>query len=482
MAERLTYTINGLPKEVSDIFKKGIEQYAENKKKVIISSFKEGVDNDLYTVDEARKILLEKWNEFYSKYQLNQKNDPDFMKSKADEIEQLKEKIEKNEIETTHLIYGMVRDLNHLQKIFAWTKSGRKHWPEDTLNYYCTDEVCQKAIQEIIEGYDLEKSANELEMKNKEKEELKKEMLSYCKSHFARESIKDYETSDFVKLIPKVKEALMNNVISKYSELSQNNFSSYLQDELDTNVHKSTPSMAEWFINDIDKKYKNFKENPNEKSYDNYDFKNYIDQLLSYETYDSGEIDLTENNEICNDYPASVAWDGFYTGEGSEKDAIDISPFSCTHHSFGKGILAHELGHALSNAFQKNKLSKPSYEKFMELRQCTNSLNKQPKTYDGPRDIEHPGDQLTTEEDMADLISVLVIPDKSLLYNCALLEPKIDGKSYLEVALHVDYLTPHSPPLVRILREAIHKRVALPASCRELMEQNKDNFRFEPCF
>ena len=93
-----------------------------------------------------------------------------------------------------------------------------------------------------------------------------------------------------------------------------------------------------------------------------------------------------------------------------EKDTIRVSMFSCTQHSHGKGILAHELGHALSWLFFKYRLSKPSYGKFMELRKCANTLYKKDKSDRKPALLVHEGDHYRTEEDTADLISFLAIP------------------------------------------------------------------------
>ena len=239
----------------------------------------------------------------------------------------------------------------------------------------------------------------------------------------------------------------------------------------------------------IERKYEDFKSGSyiQKKDYSNYNFKNYIDEFLHSKSY-TIETTPLKTSGLCRGTSPFDVRDHFQYQEMSRKDIIYeqkgfiyISQNSCVNHAYGKNTLAHELGHALSTAFLKGSLSKSSYEKFMELRKCASSLSKKHKNPIHSNNL-HKGDHNTTEEDTADLISYLVIPDKSELSKCSSLVPKENGKSYFNVTLDSSDSSIHSATLLRILREAIHKRMNIPASCQELMEQNKDKFRFEPCF
>ena len=227
--ERLSYKIE-LPKNVSGVFKAGIEQYAKNKKKKIEESFSSGLYQDFYKIEEAKKIIVEKWDEFYKKYQSNKKDKPNFMKDRESDIQKLREKIEKGDLKDLYVIENFALDLIFLQKKLVHLETGI--WPSSNFFYLCSEEPCQKAIEGEIGKYNFKDLTDQLEERNKEKEQKMKEKLSYCKSQFALKALKDYEKSEFEKLIPVVKKALMNNVLSGYSEISRKTFSKYLSDEL----------------------------------------------------------------------------------------------------------------------------------------------------------------------------------------------------------------------------------------------------------
>ena len=221
--ERLSYKID-LPEGASDVFNNGIEQYAKNVKEHITNTFIMSLYNDLYTVDEAKEIFLKKWDEFYIEYKSHRKDNPNFMKEEIHKVERLKLEIENSTFEDLQAIYGNAIELDDLQKTLIYETTDRENHQVFDGNYPCKDQECQKAIQqEITTRYDLENMANEME---KNKDVLKKEMLAYCKSEFALQVVRDHKTSEFLKLIPDIKKALISNVFSKYSNLSQNKLSS----------------------------------------------------------------------------------------------------------------------------------------------------------------------------------------------------------------------------------------------------------------
>lgn len=489
--ERLTYTFK-LPKDATDVFKSGIKEYAEYKKKEKQTSFSSGIYGDFYTIEEAKKILREKFENFEEKYLDEKKLKPDFMKDKIEDYEKIKDKISKDDFEDIYAIGNVANDLYNLNNEMIFQQTGS--WPNSTSSYSCSGSACKKAIQEQIGKQDFSKLYSEIKAKNSEKDKRFQEKITYCKSEFAMKSLKDYEKESFKKLIPEIKENFLKNVFKNYSSDSKAKFNDYMENDLNLSTESKKQDLQE-YIDRIKDNYKSFKENTTPDDYKNYDTKQFMRKLLlDYQTY-TGEIDPLRNMSPCNDSLSYVVWDGFVPKEEAsglgemgedldpEKDNILISMFTCTHHSHGKGILAHELGHALSWAFSQGKLSNESYGKFKQLRQCANTLYKVDANENKPIIIEHEGDLYRTEEDTADLISYIANTDKSLLFECALLEPSSDGETYEnpELSNSIDMGT-HSAPLLRVLQEAIHKRKEIPATCQELINQNKDKFRFEPCF
>jgi hypothetical protein len=317
-------------------------------------------------------------------------------------------------------------------------------------------------------------------------------MMARCKSQFAMKTIQSYENENFKKLIPQIKAALIKKVANGYSKHSQQALQNYLNNDLHMAMRISTDN-EDSFVQSI-KEGKERVGNVDPVT----DQSPLIDRamnLFSYEDY-SYQMAPLRMMSACEDSVASVAWDSFMPikhvrnpsslapGESPNKDNVNVSLFTCTHQQHGKGILAHELGHALSWAFYDHKLSENSYKEFMKMRACATNLYKVKPATDKPiYSYEHPGDSFRTEEDMADLIGYKAIPDQSTIVGCSLLRQSEDGNTYEELELYNSFNgDSHSSPFMRVLQEMIHKRKPLPASCKEIVKNNKDDFRFEPCF
>jgi hypothetical protein len=83
---------------------------------------------------------------------------------------------------------------------------------------------------------------------------------------------------------------------------------------------------------------------------------------------------------------------------------------------------------------------------------------------------------------MADVISYNSIDPTGPIFTCALIDTNSQGTKYKDLALmnkHKD--DSHSSPLLRVLREAIYKKRTLSSSCKQVIEKNKEKFRFWPC-
>ena len=147
--------------------------------------------------------------------------------------------------------------------------------------------------------------------------------------------------------------------------------------------------------------------------------------LIPFTTYSNNKITvLMQNRErLADEYsicPSSMK--ELDNGSFFEKatNTIGMSNFNCTFHEHGKHTLAHELGHALSYWFSKNRQhldesnrpSKKSYNQYMTLRKCANQRYKTDDTREEKKRIpsRHDNDKFRTEEDMADLISLSHLP------------------------------------------------------------------------
>lgn len=487
--ERLSYELD-IPDKANEEFVKGINDYVKSKKKLIEQDFTTAIYEDYYTLDEAKSILKTKFETFNTKYLKQKESNIDFMNSSSTTYTEIKEKVETSKFGDIYALGEVAMKLKNLNNEMIANITGS--WPNNS-KYSCMSMACKKIIQNEVNKIDIKKILSKLKAKNSNANI--KEKLTYCKSQFAMYSIKDYETESFLKLLPEIKSNFMKNVFRDFSLESKTEFEDYLEKDLNISTRFKRENSEE-YINSINSHYEAMKSNSDQNNYNNYDFKQIFDKITSYINYEN-EVDPLGDSNICNDSISYVAWDGFSPKEEADflnemvndadpnKDNLLISTFSCTHHSHGKGIFSHELGHALSYVFASKGLSNESYKKYKNIRKCANTLYKTDidKSKSSYERIGHDNDYIKTEEDTADLISYLANPDKSVLFSCALLKPSQDGNKYEALSLNNKVkMNTHSSPLLRLLQEAIHKRYNIPNSCIQLINQNKNDFRFKPCF
>lgn len=120
------------------------------------------------------------------------------------------------------------------------------------------------------------------------------------------------------------------------------------------------------------------------------------------------------------------------------------------------------------------------------------------KFHDSGKKWHHKHDKYKTEEDTADLITYQVFQGDLNLFACNLFElykkgDAIEGPSeeywnlcvvdpgYFSNTTHYNG-APHSEPLLRVIMEAIHKRMEFPDSCQRVVDIYSDRINFEPCF
>ena len=487
--ERLSYNLD-LPSDASDVLKKGLESYLNHRKSASLSSFSVGIQEGLYTPEESKKILRTEWEKFNRILEDKKKTNPQNLDYLSLQIENFKKDMEDPSFEENGNYGYMAGSLQNLNDNLQSVVTGK--WPDVPYNHCQSD--CKKAVFEEMDRFDYKGFLASLHTKLKDRKTLIKKKMANCKSQFAMDSIDTYQKDKLAKMIPGIKTALFKNVMSGYSKESQKEFKDYL----DKQVHFATKPMksrAGEFIQEVKKVVTTDRSGtpaPRPES-------SLIDRsldLMNYVGYDGDAAPLSQMR-LCSESLSYVAWDNFnpksfrnpqappedYAGEDLEKDNLNISMFSCTHQEHGKNIVAHELGHALSWAFLENKLSEKSYKEYMNLRSCANSLYQVQNDSEKPRTFVHENDRFRVEEDTADLIGYMTIPDKSLIANCTLLDVSEDGKSFENLELmNSRNSDAHSSGLMRVLQEAIHKRRPLPASCKELVNANKDLYRFKPCF
>jgi hypothetical protein len=166
-----------------------------------------------------------------------------------------------------------------------------------------------------------------------------------------------------------------------------------------------------------------------------------------------------------------------------EKPLFHVSSYSCEHQGTGEGILAHELGHALSAFMKLNPEKSPESAKaYLRIRSCVTSANpaQSLNTPDGSI-LAFDGDGNRTEEDTADWLLNKSVKTE-LPVGCALIDFDKTGQyldKYLSlVPVKVD---PHSSGLLRAIRQVKEQKGKIPGPCEEALAAYKGIVEVKSC-
>lgn len=329
---------------------------------------------------------------------------------------------------------------------------------------------CQKAVSSLISQINVPK------LEKKVESELNilsiDDRIAICKSDFVNTHLENTKKENFKKIWPEIKNGYKKKVLPKLSNHSAQFIAKYLDEDI--NFIFSNPVPANTYKSQ-EKLSKSNSPQLSEAS------------LLAraYSIQNSGE--KVFDSSMCSSSGSStyLLWDmyvsqGFLTkaprfrpqGIDPSRDNITVSPYSCEHAQEGKGIIAHEVGHAISNLMSLRTASSSSLRKYNKMRKCASAQWK-----NNPNAViaYHKGDKFFTEEDTADVLSYMAFNDPTSPYGCALLIP--DGSNYESLNLTPPAGDNHTPGMVRLLRElqfkAPHK---IPETCKELIKRNSDKF------
>ncbi|MFA5584216.1 MAG: hypothetical protein WDA09_08370 [Bacteriovoracaceae bacterium] len=341
---------------------------------------------------------------------------------------------------------------------------------------YCKDN-CKKAINHFVNKMDIDSIISNLKTSLNNTD--LKDTLAECKANFISTNLQNNLSDNFEKIWPEVKSGFINNVIPRFSSHSQG----MMKDYLDNGVHF-------YFENPTYKEFPNLKEQMSKKSTNFNDRSNgYFLGDLTQQFYDKDINIFYSDIEVCDPYSSpTLIWDSYLSSENnlpffqrpfydSQKDNISVSPYTCEHHREGSGILAHELGHAISNLMNREGMSTESLQDYRKIRSCASSQWDIAAPAERPY---HPGDKQFTEEDSADIISYLAVNDGKSLYACGFLDVNPEETNY--VNFDTDPWGNHSPGLIRLMREMSYKRSSIPQTCSALMQRHQDKLGDKKCF
>lgn len=346
---------------------------------------------------------------------------------------------------------------------------------------YCQKQ-CQKSIEQFIAKADTDNIISNLTAALENMDE--KDKVAECKASYISINHQNNLSKNFDKIWPAVKEGYKKNVLPRFSAHSRKLMNDYLDNGLhfyfENPTYETFPDLKEMIRND------NNTIKPQNKSH--------ADLLsdLTADYYDSDINIFWGDQSVCNSYASpSLIWDSFLAKENinpnsapsyynPRKDNIAVSPFTCEHHREGSGILAHELGHAMSHLMKQQGMSSSSLQSYLQIRTCaTNQWDiKGPSKYN-----DHPGDKQFTEEDSADILSYMAVNDGESLYACGFLGTDFNETEYSSLETEPWEGSTHSPSLIRLMREMTYKKPGkIPKSCDVLMSRHQDKMGDKKCF
>ena len=348
---------------------------------------------------------------------------------------------------------------------------------------YCK-EKCKAGVNQFLKKIDMKDTIERL------KESLsfneKEDAVARCKANFIKVNQQNKSDENFKEIWPKVKEGYMKNVLPRFSSHSQGLIRDYLDNGI--NFYFENPTSATF--PDLSEMMQNTSANPNHSNVSNADLlAEMIDQNFQPDI-NIYTVDIT----VC-DSSRSVhqIWDSYLPQESnlpfnaftptyleSSKDNVAVSPYSCEHDKEGAGIIAHELGHALSMVMRREGMSQSSRADYQKIRSCSSRSWKNPNKISEPY---FPGDHQFSEEDAADVFSYMAINDNQTLYACGFVSVSDNQESYTNFEPIIYEDDSHSPDLVRVLRELEYKRTkSAPETCQAIMKKHKDKMGDKKCF
>lgn len=482
LSERLLVSVVKLPTQSATVHE-GLQSYVDSYANYLKTDFTMACLYGVYTNEEATAELKKRFEKFDARYQTALTQNPQQFQYFKTEIEEMRKQINGRTPMEAFDAASVASMLSYYDAVVASATGGEAYWPAVQMQN-CSQEKCRNGLKELVAKSDWQKLATDLEKRLADPKLLENQML-YCRSNFASLALQDSETKRIREALPRVKTQFMSRVAKNFSAHSREAFERYLNDNLSFNFASDDKGALEQFLEQV-------KNSAEEATVADSSTDASLIQALSKMKNPYADSLSVVTNASCSGLGAS-AWDSFMPlqpgieeylpADGDPtKDNLQISHFSCTHPAQGEQVLAHELGHALSQAFADNELSESSYTEFMRLRTCVNgwgdsSLPQVPMSF-----VRHEGDALRTEEDTADLVAYMFAQDNPALMSCALLEPELEGNGYVSPSVANNFLfDSHSSPLTRAIREAMHKRLAIPAACQQLIGP-ESGMRFNTCF
>lgn len=475
-------TIN--TKGLSAEFAKKLEKYAKDYEVKFKNSYYEFGKYNIYSSEEMNGLVSKRVSALKGNFS---KLSPDEKKSYEKELEEGINKYEK---------YYVFASLGSLEKKMA------KKFSDKTLSYdsaICEGESCKEIYQDFFKAKNVPQFVKGIKNDLNDPKAFTR-ATNKCKAQLVAKLNVRSDQEKAEKILKNIRGQVEKNILPKFSSTAQKEIKGYLNNIKVETFHINS-LLEQNPIESFEREAKHFfgKTNEGLRENDKLFAEGEEDSLFKLMKLgqDSSSYDtFSTMGSPCITPHAKNAWDSYVSGDAikyippelipyvekdfGDKGHIYISDFSVKNESSGKLIVAHELGHAISNVVKTGDMGLFGASSYKKMRECVTKNYVHFESFEvGPR--AQKGDGLQTEEDLADLIMAMTYPDEKVFATCALIEPSKDRKSYTASGAETDFGDSHSTPFIRLMMEAINKNMPLPSSCQSAMVPMKDVYKFKKC-
>jgi hypothetical protein len=314
---------------------------------------------------------------------------------------------------------------------------------------------------------------------------IKDSIPKLIKSNYLYKEAHNCDPLQFKKMVKEIKDNYKKNVFPKFSPETRKRLAEYLDQDVKFAIDEKSffPEDGESaLLKALKLQTQTINKNLSDKATNeivSYAFRNYAD-YKGIPTIEFESPNLTDH--FKNDLRSF--------GE------TNISALSCANPEIGRGVITHEIGHAISSLFQMGMSENPEdndvvknfrpnpndYKKFLKTRECIADyhVNLTPVI----EDPMHPGDSFRVEEDMADWFVAQASGGNKNFTGCALLVQSSDWNiNYTDLEFLNDKTfrdDTHSAAFFRVLNEAFQGN-NLGLKCESFVKQNEHLIRLKKC-
>lgn len=482
--ERISISIKNDIK-LDPALKKVLEDYKDKYQNFVKSDVNSFLERGLYSADEQKQIAnsrLEKLKEAYA--QVSGKMNKYEREDVAGRIESYLKELKT--VDNDNLSVAMVNMANLEDQVLAYLPENQFKPSRPTCD---SESVCNASLKKFIIESDLLPAIEATKAGINDPAAFKRQ-VNQCKAKIVGSLSTSSKQKNVEKLVAEVKQTMSKNVFTHFSAHSRGVLDNYFKKNIAVGNTSLQSKLSE---QDPYESFKVLIDGSLKSDYEPLGFDEESSILAALSIVEDGPGE-SESLGVCSPELTSNAFDAYLAYEKVKKfkdvqkavlskippkDNLFISPFSCHHELRGRSVVAHELGHAISQIFSAVKLSESSMKQFKEIRKC--STDNYTEFIPDRVSFIHEGDAIRSEEDTADVFAFMAYPDNGDLFACALIRPTLDNSAYEELSIVNEDGDSHSTSLYRLIMEAVNKNKTLPVSCQRALEPVKDQLRLKKC-